>query len=113
MDFLQRALTAAADAAFGPVTIILILGTGLYLTFGLRFLTIRRLPETLRMLFNPALRGQAQGGGEVSPLGALMTGLSAMLGTGKIVPVEGASADEKRKLFRDNAIDFYRLDRAA
>ncbi|MGE3872230.1 MAG: amidohydrolase [Parvibaculaceae bacterium] len=27
--------------------------------------------------------------------------------------VEGASADEKRKLFRDNATDFYRLDRAA
>jgi L-fuconolactonase len=27
--------------------------------------------------------------------------------------VEGASADEKRKLFRDNAIVFYRLDRAA
>ena len=26
--------------------------------------------------------------------------------------VEGASKDEKRKLFRDNAIDFYRLDRA-
>lgn len=27
--------------------------------------------------------------------------------------VAGASAEEKRKLFRDNAIDFYRLDRAA
>jgi L-fuconolactonase len=27
--------------------------------------------------------------------------------------VESASADEKRKLFRDNAIDFYRLDKAA
>jgi predicted TIM-barrel fold metal-dependent hydrolase len=24
--------------------------------------------------------------------------------------VEGSSADEKRKLFRDNAISFYRLD---
>ncbi len=90
MESLQRGLTAAADAAFGPVTIILILGTGLYLTFGLRFLTIRRLPETLRMLVNPALRGGAKGGGEVSPLGALMTGLSAMLGTGKIAGVATA-----------------------
>jgi L-fuconolactonase len=27
--------------------------------------------------------------------------------------VEGASAEEKRKLFRDNAIDFYRLDKSA
>ena len=77
MESLQRGLTVAADAAFGPVTIILILGTGLYLTFGLRFLTIRRLPETLRMLVNPALRGGAKGGGEVSPLGALMTGRGA------------------------------------
>ena len=90
MAFFQRALTAAADAAFGPFTIILILGTGLYLTVGLRFLTIRRLPETLRMLVNPALRGGAKGGGEVSPMGALMTGLSAMLGTGKIAGVATA-----------------------
>jgi L-fuconolactonase len=27
--------------------------------------------------------------------------------------VEGASKDEKRKLFRDNAIKFYRLDKTA
>ena len=25
--------------------------------------------------------------------------------------IEGASAEEKRKLFRDTAIEFYRLDR--
>jgi len=27
--------------------------------------------------------------------------------------VEGATAEEKRKLFRENAIDFYRLDRSS
>ncbi len=90
MNVFEQALSAAADAAFGPVTIVLILGTGLFLTVGLRFITLRRLPEAVAMLASPLIRGRAKGNGEVSPLGALMAGLSAMIGVGKIAGVATA-----------------------
>ena len=36
--------------AWGPVMLVLLLGTGLYLSLGLRFMTIRRIPAALRLL---------------------------------------------------------------
>ncbi|MCB2106437.1 MAG: sodium:alanine symporter family protein [Rhodobacteraceae bacterium] len=90
MADLERWIAVAADAAFGPVTIALILGTGLYLTIGLRFQTILRIPEALRLLLHPRSRGQARGGGEISPFSALMTALSATVGVGNIAGVATA-----------------------
>ena len=34
--------------AWGPVMLVLLLGTGIYLTAGLRFLTLRRIPSAIR-----------------------------------------------------------------
>ena len=60
MEAVEQFVAAAANAAFGPITIALILGTGLFLTFGLRFITVRRFLEVLRMLVSPKLRTEAK-----------------------------------------------------
>ncbi len=75
--------------AWGPVTLVLLLGTGVYLSAGLRFLTIRKIPSALRML----LQGRkGEGKGDISPFSALMTSLSATIGTGNIAGVATAVA---------------------
>lgn len=75
--------------AWGPVTLVLLLGTGLYLSLGLRFMTLRKIPVGLRLL----LQGrQGKGQGDISPFSALMTSLSATIGTGNIAGVATAVA---------------------
>ena len=75
--------------AWGPVTLVLLLGTGLYLSLGLRFMTLRKIPVGLRLL----LQGrQGKGSGDISPFSALMTSLSATIGTGNIAGVATAVA---------------------
>lgn len=73
---------------WGPVMLCLILGTGIYLSIGLRFMTLRRIPAAFCLLF----RGGRGGEGEISPFGALMTALSATIGTGNIAGVATAIA---------------------
>jgi alanine or glycine:cation symporter, AGCS family len=75
--------------AWGPVMLVLLLGTGIFLTLGLRFGTLRHLPRAVGLL----LRGRAgTGEGDISPFSALMTSLSATIGTGNIAGVATALA---------------------
>ena len=75
--------------AWGPVMLVLLLGTGLYLSIGLRFLTLRNIPRAFRLLFGGR---EGQGQGDISPFSALMTSLSATIGTGNIAGVATALA---------------------
>jgi AGCS family alanine or glycine:cation symporter len=80
-------ITQINAIAWGPAMLVLLLGTGIYLTLGLRFLTLRRLPGGFVML----LKGRAgQGDGDITPFRALMTSLSATIGTGNIAGVATA-----------------------
>ena len=80
-------ITAINGFAWGPVMLVLLLGTGIFLTLGLGFLTIRKIPMGFAMLF----RGRTgQGEGDISPFSALMTSLSATIGTGNIAGVATA-----------------------
>ena len=82
-------ITTINGWAWGPLMLALLLGTGLYLSLGLRFMTIRKLPAGLRLL----LQGrQGKGDGDISPFSALMTSLSATIGTGNIAGVATAIA---------------------
>jgi len=82
-------MTTVNDWAWGPLMLALLLGTGLYLTLGLRFLPVRKLPAGIRLLFRG---GRGDGSGDISPFGALMTSLSATVGTGNIAGVATAIA---------------------
>jgi AGCS family alanine or glycine:cation symporter len=75
--------------AWGPLMLILLLGTGVYLSLGLRFITIRKIPLAFAHLFQGR---HGRGQGDISPFSALMTSLSATIGTGNIAGVATALA---------------------
>ena len=86
---MAEVITTINGWAWGPVMLVLLLGTGLYLSLGLHFMTIRRIPTALRLL----LQGrEGRGAGDISPFSALMTSLSATIGTGNIAGVATAVA---------------------
>ena len=68
--------------------LVLLTGTGAYLTLRTGFLPWRNLPYGFRCL----LRRPEGGKGDVSPFSALMTALAATIGTGNIVGVATALA---------------------
>jgi len=85
--------TSVLDVISGWVWLIMmfpLLGIGLYLTIGLKGMSIRRLPEALGVLFSKDAGDNAPGDGEISPFKALMTALSATVGTGNIAGVATA-----------------------
>ena len=75
--------------AWGPLMLALLLGTGIYLSVGLRFITVRKIPMGLRLMWSGR---QGTGDGDISPFSALMTSLSATIGTGNIAGVATAIA---------------------
>ncbi len=73
---------------WGPLMLALILGTGLYLSLGLKFMPIRMIVEGFRLIFQGRREDRKEG--EISPFNALMTSLSATIGTGNIAGVATA-----------------------
>src|SRR6187455_1139172 len=86
-EFLRKAIFWASDAVFGPWTMALLFGTGLFLTFRLRFVQIVRFPEAVRAML-PA--GDSANSGALSPFQSFMTALGATIGTGNIAGVATA-----------------------
>jgi AGCS family alanine or glycine:cation symporter len=86
-EAVRNAIFWAADAIFGPWTIGLLFGTGLFLTFRLRFVQVRRFIDGLRTLV-PAAQVGARG--PLTPFQAFMTALGASIGTGNIAGVATA-----------------------
>lgn len=68
---------------WGPPMLFLILGTGLFLMVGLGFMPIRKLGTGFALLWK-SRKGGDEKDGEISPFNALMTALSATIGTGNI-----------------------------
>lgn len=84
---LQEIIGAINGLVWGPVMLALILGTGLYLSIGLGGMPIRKIGYGFRQLLNGR---KGTGDGDISPFNALMTSLSATVGTGNIVGVATA-----------------------
>ncbi len=82
-------LGAVSAFVWGVPLLVLLLGTGLYLMVGLRFLPWRRLGYGVRMTLR-GRKAQEGGEGEITPFQALMTSLSATIGTGNIAGVATA-----------------------
>lgn len=79
---------------WGPYMLALLVGTGILLTIRLGFLQFHMLPYALKQAFMPHKK-KADGSdytGDVSHFGALMTALSATIGTGNIAGVATAVA---------------------
>ena len=79
-------LLKALDAfAWGPPLLILLVGTGIYLTIRLGLLQVTRLPMAFQLIFT-----KDKGHGDVSSFAALCTALAATVGTGNIIGVATA-----------------------
>jgi len=81
-------LTTIDNLIWGPPLLVLLMGTGLYLTVRLGLLQVIRLPLALKLVFFPAKHDHKEG--DVSSFAALCTALSATIGTGNIVGVATA-----------------------
>ncbi|GHA85841.1 alanine/glycine:cation symporter family protein [Modicisalibacter luteus] len=91
METLTSILSAIEGVVWGPLMLMLLLGVGLYLQVGLKVMPIRKLGMGFKLLWQG--RTTAEGDekeGEVSPFNALMTSLSATIGTGNIAGVATA-----------------------
>ena len=77
----------ASGIVWGAPMIILLVGTGVYLTIRLNFVTIFKLPHALKLIFTP---DDEESEGDVSGFEALATALSSTIGTGNIAGVATA-----------------------
>jgi AGCS family alanine or glycine:cation symporter len=89
VDLIKELIGDLNGAVWGPPMLILILGTGFFLMVGLRAMPLMRLGYGFRMLWAGR---KEQGEGDITPFNALMTSLSATIGTGNIAGVGTAIA---------------------
>lgn len=88
---LQEVFQKIDDIIWGPPLLILLVGTGIYLTLRLNLLQILKLPLALKYVFCKEEEIKSDNvNGDVSSFGALCTALSATIGTGNIVGVATA-----------------------
>ena len=87
METIRRAVFWASDLVWGPWTILLLFGTGIFLTLRFRLPQVLRLRDAFRTL---ASKSSGAGKGVLSPFQAFTTGLGASTGTGNIAGVATA-----------------------
>ena len=85
----EQIIDTMRDVIWGPGMLALLLGTGIYLSIGLKGISITKIPYAFKQLFKGR---KGSGEGEISPFNALMTALSSTVGTGNIVGVATAIA---------------------
>lgn len=83
-------ISAIDDFVWGPVMLVLLVGTGIFLTIRLKFRPWRNLGYALKSTLSKEARTTSRGTGDVSPFSALTTALAATIGTGNIVGVATA-----------------------
>lgn len=86
MPTLESWVSIIAGWVWGPPMLILLVGTGLYLTILLKGMQFRVLPHALTLIF----RAETSSNGDISHFASLMTALSATVGIGNIVGVAAA-----------------------
>ncbi|MBC2604416.1 amino acid carrier protein [Puniceicoccus vermicola] len=89
MESIEAGVSWVNGWLWGSVLLILLVGVGITLMVGLRFIPVRKLPIGFRQLFG---KRKEEGDGDILPFNALMTSLSGTIGTGNIVGVASAIA---------------------
>lgn len=90
LEKMETVVNNIGAVLLGPPFLILLVGTGIYLTFKLKLIQIFKLPLALRYIFKKEEDENGELVGDVSSFGALCTALSATIGTGNIVGVAAA-----------------------
>ena len=94
LDRIHLFIKESSDFVWFPVMVLLLLGTGVLLTFICRWIQVRRLILSLKMVLQGALHKDKseKEEGDISPYAALMTALAATVGNGNLAGVATAIA---------------------
>ena len=87
-DKLNDFFTSLSDLVWGPITLTLLVGTGIFLTFRLSFMQFYKLPYALKLAFSKHQDQTSKG--DITHFQSLMTALAATIGTGNIAGVATA-----------------------
>lgn len=88
MNRLLDIINKINEYVWGWPTLVLLVGTGVFLSFRLGFLQLSQLPYALKLAFSRHQDKKSKG--DISHFSALMTALSATVGTGNIAGVATA-----------------------
>jgi alanine or glycine:cation symporter, AGCS family len=86
MQELEKIIGSLSNIVWGPPMLILLVGTGLYLTVILKGMQFRALPHAFKLIWAKDHGSE----GDISHFAALMTALAATVGIGNIVGVATA-----------------------
>ncbi len=93
LDQLLHVTDIIATNIWWPVVILLLGGTGIYMSFQTKFIQVRRLGLAIKfMLKGHSKKESASREGDITPYQALMTALAATVGNGNIAGVATAIA---------------------
>jgi len=85
---MEQLISSLSNIVWGPPVLVLLIGTGLFLTIRLKGLQFTKLPYALKLAFSKHQDNNSAG--DISHFQALMTALAATVGTGNIVGVATA-----------------------
>jgi len=86
METIENLVSTLSNIVWGPPMLILLVGTGIYLTIILKGVQFRALPHAIKLIFDK----DEDGKGDITHFAALMTALAATVGIGNIVGVATA-----------------------
>ena len=93
MEIISQIVDAVNGVLWGWLLLFLLCGTGIFYTFRLRFIQLRKLPHAFRRLFsNISLHGESADHTGMSSFQALATAVAAQVGTGNIAGAATAIA---------------------
>lgn len=86
IEFFERLIATLSNFVWGAPMLILLVGTGVYLTIMLKGMQFWALPHAIKLIFHK----ESEAEGNISHFAALMTALAATVGIGNIVGVATA-----------------------
>ena len=87
---MEEMVSKLNSIAWGPWMLILLVGTGIFMTCRVGFLQLRKFGYVMKNTIGKIFKKQQAGEGEVTPFQAMSTALAATVGTGNIAGVTGA-----------------------
>lgn len=92
LELIKNINGAVNNFIWGVPAMICIIGVGLYLSIGTRFIQIRKFPYAIKTTIGRIFSKKDSSDGTMTPFQAVCTALAATVGTGNIAGVAGAIA---------------------
>jgi len=92
MEFLMELNSTINSLVWGPYMLVLLVGTGVYITLRTNFMPVAKLGYVLKSTLLKMFDKKTTGEGEITPFQAVATALAATIGTGNIAGVATAIA---------------------